>query len=97
MEVKTITMRQGATAIHIIRMEQTNKGSTLGQPKWVERLQWHLLGGILIMNIARLHKITQFRNIKIEQNPIALHQLIMEVQAVEVRGVEVQPEDLGKI
>jgi hypothetical protein len=49
------------------------------------------------MNIARLHKITQFRNIKIEQNPIALHQLIMEVQAVEVRGVEVQPEDLGKI
>jgi hypothetical protein len=49
------------------------------------------------MNIARLHKITQFRNIKIEQNPIALHRLIMEVQAVEVRGVEVQPEDLGKI
>jgi hypothetical protein len=53
------------------------------------------------MNLARLHKITQFRNIKIEQNPIALHRLIMEVQAVEalaeVRVEEVQPEDLGKI
>jgi hypothetical protein len=57
------------------------------------------------MNIARLLKITQFRNIKIEQNPIVLHRPIMEVQAaevpvevlVEVRGVEVQPEDLGKI
>lgn len=53
------------------------------------------------MNIVRLHKITQFRNTKIGLNRIALHRPIMEVQAtevpVEVRGVEVQPEDLGKI
>ncbi len=53
------------------------------------------------MNIAQLLKTTQFRNIKIELNPIALRRPIMEVQAeevlVEVRGEEVQPEDLGKI
>ncbi len=53
------------------------------------------------MNIVQFLKITQFRNIKIEQNPIVLHRPIMEVQAVEVlvevQGVEVQPEDLGKI
>ena len=52
------------------------------------------------MNIARLLKITQFRNIKIGQSPIVRHRPIMEVQAVEVprevRGEEVQPEDLGK-
>jgi hypothetical protein len=56
------------------------------------------------MKIAQLLKIIQFRNIKIEQNPIALHRLIMEVQAVEVplevpvevREEEVQQEDLGK-
>ena len=52
------------------------------------------------MNIVQLLKIIQFRNIKIEQNPIALHRLIMEVQAVEVLVEvpveEVQPEDLGK-
>ena len=53
------------------------------------------------MNIALLHKIIQFLNIKTELNPIALHRPIMEVQAVEVpvevRGEEVQQEDLGKI
>ena len=56
------------------------------------------------MNIARLLKIIPFRNTRIEQNPITLHRPILEVQAeevpvevpVEVRGEEVQPEDLGK-
>ena len=53
------------------------------------------------MNIEPLLKTIQFLNTRIEQNPIALHRLIMEVQAeevpLEVRGEEVQPEDLGKI
>ena len=52
------------------------------------------------MNIAQLLKIIPFRNTRIEQNPITLHRPILEVQAeeipVEVRGEEVQPEDLGK-
>ncbi len=53
------------------------------------------------MNIVQPHRTTQFRNTKIGLNPIALRRPIMEVQAeevlVEVRGEEVQPEDLGKI
>ena len=49
------------------------------------------------MNIARLHKITQFLNTKIERSHIVPHQPIMEIRVVEVQWEEVQQEDLGKL